>query len=256
MRRRLLLGGLLPITLLLAWEIVWQVPAWRRESLSRPFEVAQALVQTLIDGSLWMATRQTFEAALTGFAIAASIGVLGGIALGLMPRVQRIVGPSIDGLRPMPAVALMPLALMVFGFGVAMEASVIAFACVWPVLLLTTSAVRQVSPGLLEVAQALEMGPVRRVVKIVLPAAMPGIAVSLRLALSLSLIVAVTVEIVLNPRGLGYAIMSSQQALRFDAMYAQIFWICVTGWAVGTLSQRLLNQWPGMASTSSNRSAA
>jgi len=229
MRSRTWLGACLPVAVLLLWEATWHVPAWRRESLSRPLEVAGALARGLADGSMWTATRQTFEAALTGFAIAAVLGVALGLLLGMLPRIERIVGPSIDGLRPVPSVALMPLALMVFGFGVAMEASVVAFACIWPVLLLTIHAVRQVPAGLLEVARVLEMGLLRRVFKLMLPAAMPGIAVGLRLALGLSLIVAVTVEIVLNPRGLGYAIMSSQQALQFDAMYALLLWICLAG---------------------------
>lgn len=121
-----------------------------------------------------------------------------------------------------------------------MEASLIAFASVWPVLLVTIAAMRGIEPRLLEVARVLQMPMLDRMRKIVLPAALARIAVGLRLALAIALVVAVTVEIVINPRGLGHAMMSAQQALRFDEMYAQLLWIGVTGWAVSALAQRLL----------------
>ncbi|MBL0423358.1 ABC transporter permease subunit [Ramlibacter sp. AW1] len=246
MRRRAWLGWVLPVALLAVWELMWHVPGYRFETVSRPVEVVKALAVGLADGSLWLATRETFEAALAGFSIAAIAGIGIGIALGLMPRLERVMAPSIDAMRPVPSVALIPLALMLFGFGVWMEAAVIAFACFWPILLVTIAAVRGIEPRLLEVARVLRMSVVRRTVRIVLPAALARIAVGLRLALAIALVVAVTVEIVLNPRGLGHAMMSSQQALRFDQMYAQLVWIGLMGWAVGAVAQRVL-RWPGVS---------
>jgi ABC-type nitrate/sulfonate/bicarbonate transport system permease component len=245
--RRPWLGAVVPLALLAMWEAMWHVSALRLESLSRPVDVALSLWRGLLDGSVLAATRETFEAALLGFAIAALTGVAAGVALGLMPRVERIVGPSVDAMRPVPSVALIPLSLMLFGFGVAMEASVVAFACVWPVLLVTIAAVRGIEPRLLEVARVLEMSTLARAVKIVLPAALARIAVGLRLALSIAVIVAVTVEIVLNPRGLGHGMMAAQQALRFDHMYAQLLWIGLVGWAVSAASQKALERMPGVA---------
>jgi ABC-type nitrate/sulfonate/bicarbonate transport system permease component len=244
--KRFWLGALVPLMLLLLWEGLWHVPSLRLESVSRPVEVVRALGQGMADGTLLAATRETFEAALLGFGIASAVGLAVGVTLGLMPRLERIVGPSIDAMRPVPSVALIPLALMLFGFGVKMEALVVAFACVWPVLLVTVAAVRGIEPRLLEVARALEMSTARRTFVIVLPAAMARIAVGLRLALAMALVVAVTVEIVLNPRGLGHGMMSAQQALRFDQMYAQLLWIGAVGWALSGLTQKLLAHWPGV----------
>lgn len=243
--KRSWLGAVVPLMLLVLWEGLWHVPSLRLESVSRPVEVARALWQGIADGTLLAATRETFEAALLGFAIASTVGLALGVMLGLMPRLERIVGPSVDAMRPVPSVALIPLALMLFGFGVKMEASVVAFACLWPVLLVTIAAVRGIEPSLLEVARVLEMSTARRTFAIVLPAAMARIAVGLRLALALALVVAVTVEIVLNPRGLGHGMMSAQQALRFDQMYAQLLWIGIVGWALSGLTQKLLAHWPG-----------
>ena len=93
------------------------------------------------DGSLLIATLQTCETALLGLAIAAIVGISLGALLGLLPALERVAGPTIEALRPIPAIAFMPLALMIFGFGVGLEASIVAYACVWPILIVTISAV-------------------------------------------------------------------------------------------------------------------
>lgn len=242
-----LLGMIIPMALLVAWEAIWHAQSLRMESLSRPLDVARAFYLGMADKTILKSTLETLEAAALGFGLAAVCGLFLGIVLGLMPRVDRIVGPTVDAMRPVPSVALIPLALLLFGFGVSLEALVVAFASFWPVLLVTTAAVRAIDPRLLEVADALEMSSLARTFKIVIPAALGLIAVGLQLALGIALIVAVTVEIVINPRGLGFAMMSAQQALRFDQMYAQLLWIGVIGWGISKLSQRLVKSWPGMA---------
>ncbi len=241
--RRKCLGVVVPVALLCIWEAIWHIDALRMESVSHPWEVAVAFYRGLLDGSILILTLQTFESALLGFAIAAAIGVAVGVFLGLAPRAERIVGPSIDLMRPVPSVALIPLALMIYGFGVRMEASIVAFACVWPVLIVTIAAVRSIDPGLLEVARVLQMTAAERTFKIVLPAAAGRIVVGLQLALAISLVVAVTVEIVINPRGLGYGMMSAQQSMHFDKMYAQLLWIGVVGWGLSFISQKALDRW-------------
>jgi len=244
------LGLLIPLLLLILWEGIWHVPDLRMESLSRPKDVALALFRGILDGTIPAATLQTFEAALLGFAVASGIGVVFGIVLGLAPSLERVVGPSVDLLRPVPSVALIPLSLMIFGFGVNMEAAVVAFACLWPVLIITTAAVRNVDPELLNVARVLQMTVADRICKIVLPATLARIAVGLQLALSISLVVAVTVEIVLNPIGLGHSMMSAQQALRFDQMYAQLLWIGLVGWGLSYFSLSFLNKISPMSRSS------
>jgi ABC-type nitrate/sulfonate/bicarbonate transport system permease component len=233
-------GALIPVLLLLAWEAGSRTGALPMDSFSRPSDIAVAFARGIADGSILLATWQTFEAALTGFAFAAVAGILCGAILGLSPRIERVVGPSIDALRPIPSVALIPLALLLFGFGLTMEASVVAFACFWPIVLMTTAAVRGIEPRLLDVARSLELSFISQMKKIVLPAALGRITVGLRLALAISLVVAVTVEIVLNPRGLGYSMIGAQQALRSDIMYAELLWLGVVGWLLNYVVRKVL----------------
>jgi ABC-type nitrate/sulfonate/bicarbonate transport system permease component len=112
---------------------------------------------------------------------------------------------------------------------------IVAFACVWPMLILSRTAVRSIEPRLMEVARALRLAPAQRVWKIIIPAALPRIFVAFRLSAGIALIVAVTVEIAINPLGLGAGIMLAQQALRPDLMLAYLVWIGAIGYALNVL---------------------
>ncbi|HTP96990.1 MAG TPA: ABC transporter permease subunit [Burkholderiales bacterium] len=243
--RRILRGAAIPVAIVLLWEAGSRAGLLPMDTLSRPSDVAVALVRAFADGSILRSTWQTVEAALSGFAIAAAAGILVGVVLGLAPLLERTVAPSIEALRPVPAVALTPLTLLLFGFGLRMEAAVVAFACLWPILLVTVAAVRGIEPRLLEVAQALRLSFASRLRKIILPAAAGRIVVGLRVALSISLIVAVTVEIVMNPRGLGYGMIVAAQSLKPDLMYAQLLWLGFLGWALNALLSRAFGRWHG-----------
>jgi len=243
--RRILRGALLPALVFLLWEAGSRAGLLPMDTFSRPSDIATALAGGFADGSIPLATWQTIQAALSGFAVAAAAGVLVGAILGLSPPLERTVGPSIEALRPIPAVALTPLTLLLFGFGLRMEAGIVAFACVWPILLVTVAAVRGIEPRLLEVAQTLRLGFASRLRKIILPAALGRIVVGLRVAVSISLIVAVTVEIVMNPRGLGYGMIIAQQSLKPDLMYAQLLWLGLLGWGLNALLTRAFGQWHG-----------
>lgn len=233
--RRLLLGSIVPVLFLGVWEIASRTGLLTLESLSRPSDIFIAWYHALLDGSLLIATYQTFEAALLGLAFAAVVGILWGVVLGLSPLVERITGPTIEALRPIPAIAFMPLALMMFGFGVTLEASIVAYACVWPILIVTVAAVRAIEPRLLDVADVLEMPFWKQMWTIILPAAFARINVGLRVAAAISLVVAVTVEIVLNPRGLGYRLILASQELKIGLMYAQLVWLCVVGYLLNAV---------------------
>ncbi len=228
-------GLLVPVLAILAAEAAARLLGIRSDSLAAPSDAAVALWHGLADGSLLTATGQTLGAALAGLALGGGLGLLAAAVTGLSPVAARLLSLPIQFLRPIPSVALLPLALLVFGFGYRLEISVVAFACFWPVVIVGAAAVAQVEPRLLEVARILRLGWPARVGKIVLPAALPRLFVAFRLAAGVALIVAVTVEIALNPFGLGYSMMEAQQMLRPALMFAVLAWIGVLGWGLNRL---------------------
>src|SRR4051794_21726114 len=228
---------------MLALEAVARLTHLRSDSLAAPSEILLAFGEAVVDGSLLAATRDTLLSAFAGLAIGGSIGLLLGIALGTMPVLDRLMEVTIEAIRPIPSVALLPIALIAMGFGYRMEIVIVAFACVWPLLIFTRGAVSGIEPRLIEVAQALRLSADARVTKIIIPAALPRIFIAFRLSAGVALIVAVTVEIAINPLGLGAAIMTAQQALRPDLMLAYLVWIGVIGFGLNAalvLAQRRL----------------
>src|SRR6185295_14836439 len=140
-------------------------------------------------------TAQTFAAAGEALAIAALAGIVLGAILGLFRPLERAAQLTVDALRPIPSVALIPLSLLIFGFSRNMSAAVAAFACFWPVLIVTTASVRGVDPRLIEVGRMLGFPMGKIILKFALPAALPGILVGVRVAAAIAIVVTVTTEI-------------------------------------------------------------
>ena len=201
-------------------------------TIAPPSEVLVALFGALADGSLLVATRDTLASAFAGLAIGAAIGLSLGVLFGSVSALDRLTELSVELVRPIPSVAVIPIALVALGFGYRLEIAIVSFSCLWPLLVLSRSAVANVEPRLIEVARVLRLGPFARIFKIVAPAALPRIFVAFRLAAGISLVVAVTVEIAVNPMGLGAGIMTAGQALRPDAMLAYVLWIGLIGFGL------------------------
>jgi|GEM_PF-138363 ABC-type nitrate/sulfonate/bicarbonate transport system permease component len=230
----------LPLLLLALFE--WyarRAAALGSDALAPPSAAAKAFVGAAMDGSLWQATGFTLGTAALGLLLGAVLGIALGLVLGLSRRAAQLGSVSIEVLRPVPSVALIPLAMLGFGFGVRMELAIVAFATFWPLLVLVQSAVQQVEPRLLEVSRVLGLSSRERAFKIVLPAIVPRLFVALRLGVAVALVVAVTVEIAANPNGMGYAMMIAQQSFDPALMLAWLGWIGVVGFAVNAGMVRL-----------------
>jgi sulfonate transport system permease protein len=229
----------LPALLLGALEAFARTVGQHSDALAPPTQAALALLRAATDGSLLEATAFTLGSAGLGLLLGGAIGLALGTLLGLSRRAAIMGFLTIEVLRPIPSVALIPLAMLVFGFGLNMELAVIAFATVWPVLVLAQAAVQQLEPRLLEVSAALQLSTADKLLKIVLPAVLPRLFVALRLGVAIALVVAVTVEIAANPSGMGYALMLAQQSLDPALMLAWLFWIGGVGFAINAAATAL-----------------
>src|SRR5215207_8463706 len=129
-----------PLVALAAYELYARSIAAGSDALAPPSAAVVAFGRAALDGSLLQATAFTLGAAALGLVVGGTLGVL----LGISRRAARLGSLSIEMLRPIPSVALIPLAMLVFGFGLRMELAVVAFAAFWPMLILTQAAVRQV----------------------------------------------------------------------------------------------------------------
>jgi ABC-type nitrate/sulfonate/bicarbonate transport system permease component len=237
------MGAILPAGVLALWEFLARAGVLSEDGFSRPSRFVVAGAKALADGTLLTQTAQTFAAAGEALLIAAVAGIALGAILGLFRPLERAAQLTIDALRPIPSVALIPLSLLLFGFSRDMSAAVAAFACFWPILLVTVSAVRGVDVRLIEVGRLLGFSFPRIIAKFALPAAAPGILVGIRVAAGIAIVVTVTTEIVTNPRGLGFAMTMAAQSLQADLVWATLMWVGVIGWLVNWSLERLERRW-------------
>lgn len=225
-------GAVLPVAALLLMEISYRTGAQQSDSFAAPSDIGAAFVAAALDGTLALATWQTVVSVVLGLAIGMAAGLAAGIATGLFTRLGKATDLAVELVRPVPSIALVPIGMLVFGLGYSLEVWIVAFACTWPMLILSRAAIAGVEPRLIEVARTLELGLMARVWKIIIPAILPSVFVAMRLSMTLALIVGITVEITANPIGIGSQMMMAQQSIRPDLMYALLFWIAFLGWSV------------------------
>ena len=230
--RRRWSGLILPAVLIVSAEMAFLAGSFGADTLAPPSQIAAAFVHAMRDGSLLLATKDTLAATFGGLAVGGVIGMSLGVLLGLVRPLDQLLHFPIEIVRPVPSVALIPIAMVVAGFGLRMEVAVVAFATIWPVLITSRAAVGEIEPRWIEVARVLRLSTLALITKIILPAALPRMFVGIRLAAGIALIVAVTVEIAANPLGLGYAMMLAQQSLNPALMLACLFWIGLIGVAL------------------------
>lgn len=219
---------------------------------ARWFPPVTVVLGTLLDllstGDLWAAVGKTLLGWGLGLGIAAALAIPAGMVIGSVETVYRACRAVIEFLRPIPSVALIPAAVLLFGIGTSMKVFLVVFAACWPILFQTIYGVQDVSPGVKETARVYGLGTLARFGRVILPSTMPYVATGLRIASAIALILAVTAELVVGAPGLGRAIVAAHTAAQIPTMYAFIAVTGALGWLLATTFQavetRLLHWHP------------
>ncbi|HEY1942072.1 MAG TPA: ABC transporter permease [Roseiarcus sp.] len=164
----------------------------------------------------------TIEHMIAGWLIASAVGVVLGALIGSSATARAYIGPSLEFLRPLPASAVIPVAIAIFGLSSAMALGVIGFGAVWPMLLATMHGFSAVEPRLKEVARVLGLNGWETAIKISLPSAAPDILAGLRLGLTVALILAVVCEMIAGLDGLGQWVLLAARAYRSADLFAGV----------------------------------
>jgi ABC-type nitrate/sulfonate/bicarbonate transport system permease component len=174
-----------------------------------------------------------------GYSLAVVVGVVAGIALGLSRRARIASEPVVEFLRALPAPALIPFALLLFGTGTNSKVFIIALGTVWPILLNTIDGVRGLESQQLDMARSYRIPTSSTLLHIILPAASPRIFAGMRTSLSIGIILMVISEMVASANGLGYFILQSQRGFEIPEMWTGIVVIGVLGYALNWLFLRV-----------------
>ena len=224
------------LVLLAVWEAAPRLGFVDRTFLPPASEVAAAWWELLANGQLLDNTEASLVRSLSGFGLAVAIGVPLGLLIAWYRPVANLLGPLLEVFRNTAALALLPVFVLLLGIGETSKISIVLYACTWPILLNTISAVHSVDPTLVKLAKSLALPPHRLFGKVILPAAVPTIFTGIRLAGAASILVLIAAEMVGAKAGLGYLINASQFNFAVPEMYAGI----VTISAIGVLFNQAL----------------
>jgi ABC-type nitrate/sulfonate/bicarbonate transport system permease component len=226
----------LPVLALVAWELGTRVSEmiyfppptlimsrmyemWFSGPVSRGFLTAEAAEDLL----------PSLTRLGTGWVLAATAGVIIGVAVGRLEILSALLEPVLHFARSIPPSALLPAFMVIFGIGTPLQVSSIVFGVIWPILLNTIDGVRHIDIGYLDTAAVLRLRLVPRLIHVVLPAALPKIFAGLRLSISLALIMMVVSEMFGSINGVGYRLREAEAGLDIAAMWAVIVLLGMLG---------------------------
>ena len=217
-----LLGAAGLAALLLLGEAVPRLGLVKEEYFPPTSRIARALADELSDGAFWTALGDTLTGWALGLTIAACAGIVTGVLLSVVPYLREATASTIEFLRPIPSVALIPLAVLLYGSELRSVLILVVYAGFWQVLVQTLYGVQDVDPVADETARSYGLGTWARIRHVLWPSALPYVFTGVRLAAAVALILAITAELVIGAPGLGARIAVAQTSQAVPEMYALI----------------------------------
>lgn len=218
---------------------VWAIPDYL---LPSPLAVFQALASSFRDGSLWPHLGTTLGETLSGYLIGSLLAIAFGVALAESKTFERFVYPLLVALQATPKVALGPIILVWFGFGIASKIVLVALVCFFPLFVNTVNGIRRADTELLDACRAFSASRRFLLFHVKLPSAAGEIFAGLQIGVALALIGAVVAEFLSAQQGLGYLIASSSVSMSLATMFAGVFLLALIGF-IGAQIVRWLQRW-------------
>lgn len=250
MKRFARLSGavLFAAALLLVWQVLADRQLISQAFFPSPSRTLAELTRQVAQGQIWAPLEATAYRMFCGWVLASLAGVVVGAAIGFSRAARDILEPLLEFMRPLPASAVIPVAILFLGFSNAMTIAVIAFGAVWPVLLGSLHGFVSIEPQLADVAATLRLTRLQAFVKIAVPNALPDILAGARVSLAIALILAVVTEMQASQTGLGQNILLAQRSFRSPELYAGLVTLGIAGFAINqaiVLLERRLLRWRG-----------
>lgn len=228
--RRAALGLLLPLLALAAWEAsarAGSAPDW----LVAPSVILATTWSMFASGEMWKHAGDSLFRAMGGYAIGGTAGVAMGLLAGVARPVERFYDPIVSLTYPVPKIVVLPILIAWLGSGDGSKIAIITAAVFYPTFINALYGAKSVNRIYVWSARNMGAHPLQVFRKVILPAALPQVLSGLRIGLALAFIVMVATEMANSRSGLGNLIITAEDSLRFDLMYASIVVIAILGFS-------------------------
>lgn len=243
--------GALGITLVLAvWEIVPRVGLANPDYLPPASGVLTTLFSVAGESSFWLSVLQTMQAWGLGLAIATILGTTVGFVIGSSRFLREATHSTIEFLRPVPSVALIPVAVLLFGTKIESALLIIVYACFWQVLIQVLYGVTDVDPVAQDTARSYGFSRLQTLRYVTFPTTLPFLFTGLRLASAIALILAVTAGLVIGTPGLGSDIALARSGGAVESLYALVLVTGLLGVVINVGFRRLEKSFLGWHTSS------
>ncbi|GHD23243.1 ABC transporter permease subunit [Tianweitania populi] len=247
----LALSWLAPLLLVVAWELAAHLGWIRPQVLPAPSTVVATAWKLLANGTLFEHLGYSMLRAAIGFAIGGSIGFALGILVGFSRLAEALLDRSIQMIRAIPFLALLPLVIVWFGVDEAGKIFLVSLAVMFPIYINTVLGIRQIDLKLLELAKVTGLSLRGRITKIILPGALPSILTGVRYALAVAWLALVIAETIATTKGIGFLAMDAREFLQTNVIVLTIVIYAAIGVladsAARALERRLLAWHPNYA---------
>jgi len=246
-----LVPWLLPIALLILWEIAAELGWLRTRVAPAPSDVLLAGWHLTLSGDLARNLWASFQRAGEGFVVGGALGLILGLLTGGSRIFERTLDTSVQMLRNVPHLALIPLVILWFGIDESGKLFLVALGVLFPIYVNTFHGIRSVDPGLVEMGRSYGLGRLELFRKVILPGALPSILVGVRFALGFMWLTLIVAETIAASSGIGYMAMNAREFLQTDIVVLSILLYAVLGKAADVaarlLERRLLRWNPAYA---------
>ena len=240
------IGWLLPIGLVAIWEAASRFGEIPPNVLPAPSGVVAAAFRLARSGELAQNIGVSTLRALSGFVVGGGIGLALGLANGLSSLSERLTDTTLQMIRNVPHLAMIPLVILWFGIDEEAKLFLVALGVFFPIYINTLHGIRGVDPQLVEMGRVYGMSPVRLFFRVILPGALPSIFVGLRYALGIMWLTLIVAETISASSGIGYMAMQAREFLLVDVVVLSIVIYALLGKladSIARLLERLSLQW-------------
>jgi NitT/TauT family transport system permease protein len=220
------------VVFVVAWEALVYVARYPEYILPRPTAIAVRLVDTVRSGLLWSHVWATLAETLLGFAIGSGAGIAIGLVISRSAVLERMLSPYLVASQAMPKIALAPLVIIWFGFGLTSKVIIAALICFFPLLVNTVTGIRSVPRKKIELMRSLSATPAQTFAKVEWPSCLPYVFAGLKVSSVLAVVGAIVGEYIGARAGLGYLINASGAGMDVVMIFVALFAITVLGMAI------------------------
>lgn len=232
-----------PVFILIVWQLLSTFGVIPTRVLPAPFAVVGAAIQLAKTGELFVNIGVSAARAISGFVIGGSIGFLLGLLNGISPIAEKIFDTSIQMLRTIPNLALLPLVILWFGIGDEARLFLVSLGVMFPIYLNTFHGIRNVDPGLIEMGRVYGLNTWALFWRIILPGAMSSILVGVRFSLGIMWLTLIVAETIAADSGIGYMATNAREFMQTDVVVLAIVMYALFGKLADTVARALERSW-------------